>query len=415
LKLPLFVWAIFVTAILLLLALPVLAGRFYIVPALNLAICWEHFLQILESQSAGNLNDLNLLGILREYTPEAICYSSLIPLKLNNVNSINFGKFSSYLSGLIEGDGSIITPKFERSSKLNYPSIQICFHLKDLPLALLIQKNLGFGSLHRKKGINSYTLTINNHEGILKTVNILNGNMRTPKIQSLFKLIDWLNHKDSNYNLEKLPLTNKSLNENAWLSGMIESDGHFSLRSSMNAKYPRFECKFELNYSYKDESIDSSKLIKMEIAKFLDIKNYGLQQKNISNYSNISIKTQNIKSNEILINYLTQYPLWSSNFLNYKDWLIAFDLFKQSKLDPKILDLDRIKLLKGRMHNNRTIFNWDHLQHFYNLNSVNLTMKSNFINKNFHRKLSTHACFTNSNSYFLSPSDEGLLLATHRR
>jgi hypothetical protein len=51
----------------------VLAGEVSLVPALNLAICWEHFLNILvESQSAGNLFDLNLLGILRDYTPSII-------------------------------------------------------------------------------------------------------------------------------------------------------------------------------------------------------------------------------------------------------------------------------------------------------------------------------------------------------
>jgi len=38
-KLPLFVWAVFVTAILLLFTLPVLAGKLFIVPDLNLAIC----------------------------------------------------------------------------------------------------------------------------------------------------------------------------------------------------------------------------------------------------------------------------------------------------------------------------------------------------------------------------------------
>lgn len=41
-RVPLFVWAIFVTAILLLLRLPVLAGK--IVSALNLTVCWVVFL-----------------------------------------------------------------------------------------------------------------------------------------------------------------------------------------------------------------------------------------------------------------------------------------------------------------------------------------------------------------------------------
>jgi hypothetical protein len=64
---------------------------------------------------------------------------------------------SSYVAGLIEGDGTIHVPKTERSNKgnLNYPSIQIVFHLKDLPLALLIQKEIGHGSICRKKGVNA--------------------------------------------------------------------------------------------------------------------------------------------------------------------------------------------------------------------------------------------------------------------
>jgi hypothetical protein len=64
---------------------------------------------------------------------------------------INFNpNLSYYLAGLIEGDGTILVPKTERSSKgkLNYPYIQISFDSRDLPLAIIIQKTLGFGSLN---------------------------------------------------------------------------------------------------------------------------------------------------------------------------------------------------------------------------------------------------------------------------
>jgi hypothetical protein len=64
------------------------------------------------------------------------------------------------------------------------------FHSKDLPLALLIQKEIGHGSISKKKGKNAYIYTINNTEGLLLLINLLNGKMKTNKIYTLHKLID---------------------------------------------------------------------------------------------------------------------------------------------------------------------------------------------------------------------------------
>jgi hypothetical protein len=122
-------------------------------------------------------------GFAQAYSPDR---------KLAEYKHFNNVSFSFYLTGLIEGGGTIIVPKAVRSIKgvLNYPSIQIIFGLKDLPLALITQKELGAGSISKKKGINAYILTINNFYGISLIISILNGNMRTPKIYSLYKLID---------------------------------------------------------------------------------------------------------------------------------------------------------------------------------------------------------------------------------
>jgi hypothetical protein len=81
------------------------------------------------------------------------------------------------------------------------------------------------------------------------------------------------------------------------------------------------------------------------------------------------VKTENIKSNDILINYLTKFPLWSSKFLNYSDWLIAIDLFnKVYKTKNKSEEVfNNIKKIKGRMNDKRVDFIWDHLLKFYRI------------------------------------------------
>lgn len=87
-------------------------------------------------------------------------------------------------------DGCIIVPKTERSPKgrnPGYPSIQIVFNL-DLPLAEFIKKELGHGSIQILKKSKGCLLVNNSKEGVLAVVNLINGKMRTPKIEALHRL-----------------------------------------------------------------------------------------------------------------------------------------------------------------------------------------------------------------------------------
>ena len=283
----------------------------------------------------------------------------------NNNNNNNNNKLASYLAGLIEGYGTIIVPKRERSlkDKLNYSCIQLVFDSRDLALALMIQKNLGHGSISKKKGVNAYILTINNNEGIVLLVNLINGYMRTPKIYSLYKLIDWLNNK-FNLFIEKKDIDKRDISLNAWLAGFIDADGHFSVRTSLYSKYPKIECKFELCQRQIDQNKQSNLNFLNLIAEFLlsTVKEIRINRSN----PQYRIRTTSLKANIILVNYLNEYPLFSSKYLNYKDWVKVLDLFKK-KEHYKLESIKAIIEIKSKMNNRRTEFNWDHLNKFYNL------------------------------------------------
>jgi hypothetical protein len=77
------------------------------------------------------------------------------------------------------------------------------------------------------------------------------------------------------------------------------------------------------------------------IAKFLKVNLNYLFKENTILKPQFSIQTGSISSNEILISYFGKYPLFSisSKYLNYKNWVLVFNIFKeQQHLDPSGFD-----------------------------------------------------------------------------
>lgn len=138
--------------------------------------------------------------------------SANIPAK-NSLQNSKHSNYSSYLAGLFEGDGHIWISQ-STSKKKHNPRFCITFVLKNEPLAMKLLKLIGYGHIPYKRQDNACVLIISPREGLIKLVHLLNGELRTPKINPFYHLIDLLN---INYktNLEKLPLKMSSLNDDS--------------------------------------------------------------------------------------------------------------------------------------------------------------------------------------------------------
>lgn len=155
------------------------------------------------------------------------------------------------------------------------------------------------------------------------------------------------------------------MTSNAWLSGFIEADGHFYLRSTESGKYPKIECKFELSQAQKDNNKKDNLFFLEKIA--FSFESLVKSTRNESNNPQYRVRTTNLEGNLAVVNYLTKYPLFGTKFLDFEDWVKVVELFNQGSLNHKF-NMDYVKHIKSNMNNKRTIFVWNHLQNFYNLN-----------------------------------------------
>jgi hypothetical protein len=96
------------------------------------------------------------------------------------------GQLGPYLAGLLEADGSFSTPAILGQGT---PTIYISFNLDDLPYGKFLQSLLG-GSIQLEAHAHAFRLVFRSTEYVLNIINLVNGYMRTPKIEALHTMVE---------------------------------------------------------------------------------------------------------------------------------------------------------------------------------------------------------------------------------
>lgn len=317
----------------------------------------------------------------------------------NNIKLLR-KKIGPYLAGLIEGDGTIAVHDLKSKSKQYNPKIIIVFKKNDLPLADYLQKLTKCGTVLIKPERGYVLWQIQDIISIFTIISIINGFMRTPKIEAVNRTIDWINNyiilspndkvgsktkiirqRSSRIILFRIkpliykPLDNSPIESNAWLSGFSDADGNFSInlhkRTNKNSTRVQLYYRLEVNQNYHktdvSERTDDSIMLEgsffpimSKIGLYLGVRIYSRSRivKDKIFYS-FTVMSHNKLSNANVCLYFNKYPLLSSKFLDYKDWEYVLNLQNLNNLTSSYLD-QTIKI-KTNFNKTRTTFTWNHL------------------------------------------------------
>jgi hypothetical protein len=181
---------------------------------------------------------------------------------------------------------------------------------------------------------------------------MINGHMRTPKIHVFFNLVDYLNRKNPTLNMVALPLDTSPLCSNAWLAGFIEADGSFQVRTSLTSKVKRLGISFELSQARVNHNGLSNLDYMSLLADFLKVSVNPIREN--SKFPQFRVRTSTIVSNTILMNYLLEYPVLGSKYMDFKDWSTILGFFVAGTHWENVKTIVNLKVL---MNDGRTTFN----------------------------------------------------------
>ena len=289
---------------------------------------------------------------------------------------MHFSSYSSlqigpYLAGLIEGDGHIAVHDKNSKSKIYRPKIIIVFNIHDRPLAEKLFVQLKVGKIIDRSSAGHVLFQILAKEEVLKIINLINGYMRTPKIEALHRAIIWINEKDKS-SIPCLGLDISPLDSNNWLAGFTDADGNFSITVYDRKKYNKairtnvqtfFRIEVKQNYSRNvstDQGGASYFNIMTKIAEFFTVNLYTRTRTSEDKiYYAFMVISHNWRSHYIVRTYFDRFPLYSSKYISYKDWCRVQNLHRGVSLSKETLN--EIKTIKSQFNSKRKIFDFSHL------------------------------------------------------
>lgn len=270
-----------------------------------------------------------------------------------------------YQAGQIEGDGSIVVGD---KSKL----IRICFNSKDEQQAQHLHKTTGWGKIVYPLGGNrNYLLwEITRYDDQEKIIYLINGHMRTPKLEALHRLIDYLQKHNRSIGVIKMALDRSPITSNSWLSGFTDADGNFNviINNRKNNKAIRIQTQYriELRQVYHKTIQDKGYGITYWDIMSIIAYEQGVNVYTRARYYNFSMSYSyffvagSSKSKNKLRRYFDNYPLKSSKYEDYLDWCKIIDIAEDKNISNEN-KLKECQILKNRMNNKRVNFTWSHL------------------------------------------------------
>jgi len=328
-----------------------------------------------------SFKDVSILEDIHRNSP----HSTIKPLTKHIYDS----QLGPYLAGLIEGDGTIYVPQWLRDDKgrIRYCFINVTFDIRDRSFALYLQSRLG-GSIQEHPTYCIWFISAFNE--LVFITNLINGYMRTPKIEALNRLINFLHlHYPSLPVDEFKSLDTTPIELNAWLAGMWDADGGFVINISEASDFAvghrvRIKAKIELRTHYHraiDASIGSTSYyyIMQIIANFFNVNiRESKRFKHGRLYSTYVVEAGGMSSHKIVVSYFSSFPLFSSKYINYLRWLEVHQM-QLKKEHATLTGLQHCIEIKndfntggkaaltasGRAYLSLQSISWSHLSKFY--------------------------------------------------